>query len=305
MLSIDADARNVARCGVNVFVENSSFDLVEYFKSFGRPSKDNRLVFGSPDGTFHPLFVQYAYRNGNVIIEHVHNSEKFDRAVITREEITVAMTFSLMLSRASGVIRQRCKAMENGDELYTKEGQTQDQAIQAVKNQLSNLNRRGHKPGTKRSSNFIMNQASNNDEKWNKKYAELLHFKARNGHCNVPRNGSTLGYWLGTQRNLYLHRNDPDFLTKTKYRGLSVEQIQKLENAGVRWYANHENEIEKEAYDWVCQMFHVMRQELLESDSGRKNLPHGTLDDLVERAKEMFGIDNESFNVSSHNIMRY
>jgi hypothetical protein len=39
--------------------------------------------------------------------------------------------------------------------------------------------------------------------KWNKRYMELVKYKQKNGHCNVPFKNGSLGGWVKTQRTLF------------------------------------------------------------------------------------------------------
>lgn len=64
------------------------------------------------------------------------------------------------------------------------------------------------------------------DVKWNKCYLELVDFKGREGHANVPQRCASdkkLGAWCNTQRKSY------------KNGRLSQERIEKLERIGFLW----------------------------------------------------------------------
>jgi hypothetical protein len=39
--------------------------------------------------------------------------------------------------------------------------------------------------------------------KWNERYMELVKYKQKNGHCNVPFKNGSLGGWVKTQRTLF------------------------------------------------------------------------------------------------------
>jgi len=63
---------------------------------------------------------------------------------------------------------------------------------------------------------------------WNERFDELVLFKEKNGHCNVPLNypdNCSLGTWVGIQRNLY----------NSKCSSLTSERIQKLNKIGFIW----------------------------------------------------------------------
>ena len=73
---------------------------------------------------------------------------------------------------------------------------------------------------------------------WDERYGELLAFKAREGHCNVPAHdpvNAALGGWLDRQR-------------QSKRRGtLSAEHTARLDALGVWW------EPRQSLWDEMCQ----------------------------------------------------
>jgi len=65
---------------------------------------------------------------------------------------------------------------------------------------------------------------------WDKRYEELVEFKAKFGHCKVPRLYGTLGKWVSDQRIKY-KKNQEGLKTN-----LTPERTQKLINLGMIWY---------------------------------------------------------------------
>jgi hypothetical protein len=41
------------------------------------------------------------------------------------------------------------------------------------------------------------------DEKWNRRFVELVEYKQKNGHCNCPTTNGSLGRWISDQRALF------------------------------------------------------------------------------------------------------
>jgi hypothetical protein len=64
------------------------------------------------------------------------------------------------------------------------------------------------------------------DTKWNNMFSQLVEYRNKNGHCNVPYNwnqNSKLAKWVSTQR-------------KRQIQGmLSEDQVQMLQNIGFIW----------------------------------------------------------------------
>ena len=76
-----------------------------------------------------------------------------------------------------------------------------------------------------------------NDEAWQRRYEELKHFKARTGHCRVPRSfieNKALGTWVKTQRREYklLIEDNPSQMT--------IERAEALNDIGFEWALNDE-----------------------------------------------------------------
>ena len=66
----------------------------------------------------------------------------------------------------------------------------------------------------------------NDAQKWNARFQELKLFKAKHGHCNVPRKAGKLGTWVKHQRKQYR------MLQEGKHSCICDERIQKLESIG-------------------------------------------------------------------------
>jgi Helicase associated domain len=76
-------------------------------------------------------------------------------------------------------------------------------------------------------------------ELWNYRFGQLLTFKKRFGHCDVPatwKESPSLGQWVAAQRDRYRKRNLPRAQRLALEIGLiSQEQIQQLERIGFVW----------------------------------------------------------------------
>ncbi|KAL7547298.1 hypothetical protein ACHAWF_016649 [Thalassiosira exigua] len=66
------------------------------------------------------------------------------------------------------------------------------------------------------------------NQKWEKRYNELVEFEAANGHCKVPR-ANGLGEWVSTQRK------EKKKFDEGKKTSLTAERVDKLESIGFQW----------------------------------------------------------------------
>jgi len=69
---------------------------------------------------------------------------------------------------------------------------------------------------------------------WNARFEELVQFKARMGHCLVPKMyplNAALGRWVGRQRSQYKLRQEG------QKGGISDDRVSKLEQLGFVWHA--------------------------------------------------------------------
>ena len=69
---------------------------------------------------------------------------------------------------------------------------------------------------------------------FDERFIDLMSFKAKYGHCDVPRTGenASLGQWCGQLRSSYKKIQNNQKPTKLK---LSDEQIQRLNDEGFKW----------------------------------------------------------------------
>ncbi|KAL7491007.1 hypothetical protein ACHAWT_000516 [Skeletonema menzelii] len=68
---------------------------------------------------------------------------------------------------------------------------------------------------------------------WDKKYEELIQYKAKFGNCHVPtkfKENKTLGRWVSQQRAEY-----KEFQHGLKSK-MTVEKIIRLERIGFQWF---------------------------------------------------------------------
>ena len=68
---------------------------------------------------------------------------------------------------------------------------------------------------------------------WEDRFAELVDFKRRVGHCNVSQRSGPLGKWVGTQRQQYRLRKEK------KHSSMTEERITKLKGLGFQWTLKH------------------------------------------------------------------
>jgi hypothetical protein len=86
------------------------------------------------------------------------------------------------------------------------------------------------------------------DASWEKRFQELIEYKAIHGHCNVPPSAGVLGIWVKTQR-VGKRESDLKKLGKQSARKkpppcLSQDRINKLESIGFQW------QLAKPKVDW-------------------------------------------------------
>ena len=99
-------------------------------------------------------------------------------------------------------------------------------------------------------------------EQWASKFAELTHFKERNGHCNVSsRTGEdrALGTWVSNQRRAY------------KKGMLEQEKIARLEALGVLWEVYGHCKVSKKGEErqlgiWVGKQRAAYKKGILSQD---------------------------------------
>jgi len=80
---------------------------------------------------------------------------------------------------------------------------------------------------------------------WNFRYGQLIEYKEKHGHCNVPQlyepnkklgtwvHYQRLGMWVGHQRTQYR------LLQQGKQSSMTEERIDKLEEIGFVWDVTH------------------------------------------------------------------
>jgi len=72
-------------------------------------------------------------------------------------------------------------------------------------------------------------------EQWNKRFMELVKYKEKNGHCNVPRRNGSVGEWISTQRTLFRSKKlKADRYAKLEGIGFVFEDV-KFANENVKW----------------------------------------------------------------------
>ncbi len=91
------------------------------------------------------------------------------------------------------------------------------------------------------------------DYLWEENYASAVRYHRENGNLDVPHNyidseGIHLGQWLGTLRSVY------NGTSKAGYRGLTEEQIVRLDALGMIWGNKYEKQW-NEAYLLLCEYY--------------------------------------------------
>ena len=71
-------------------------------------------------------------------------------------------------------------------------------------------------------------QGTQNDERWNTRFEELLDYRSEHGDCNVPQRQGKLGTWVKRQRTLYLTGS------------LAQDRINRLDSIGFKWSTREE-----------------------------------------------------------------
>jgi len=72
-------------------------------------------------------------------------------------------------------------------------------------------------------------------EQWNKGFIELVKYKQKNGHCNVPTKNGSLGEWISHQRSLFKSKKlKADRYEKLVGIGFAFEGVKK-EPDNVKW----------------------------------------------------------------------
>merc|ERR1712228_519493 len=105
------------------------------------------------------------------------------------------------------------------------------------------------------------------DDAWYKKYEELIEYKCRKGHCDVPDKFSenkSLGMWVRNQRQHY------NRMKQGKPSGMTEQRIQHLENIGFKcsgrgpydnlWYKKYEELKEYERREGHCDVPSVFNE---------------------------------------------
>ena len=67
-------------------------------------------------------------------------------------------------------------------------------------------------------------------KQWDEKYALLVKYQRKNGHCNVPTTLSSLGTWVNDQRNSYRRHQQGD-----DANSMTPNRIARLEAIGFQW----------------------------------------------------------------------
>eukprot|EP00979_Chaetoceros_neogracilis_P007710 scaffold1641_cov250-Chaetoceros_neogracile.AAC.4 len=73
------------------------------------------------------------------------------------------------------------------------------------------------------------------NEKWNRRFVELVEYKEKNGHCNIPTTNGSLGQWVMRQRSLFRSKKlKADRYEKLVGIGLIFEDA-KVASGNVKW----------------------------------------------------------------------
>lgn len=86
---------------------------------------------------------------------------------------------------------------------------------------LPQVNRSSSPAPSVTSTSPSVNSSSDNEERWNERYSELVEYKSQHGNCNVPYNwpaNRTLSQWVKRQRHQYKLRQEGKHSNLTQER---------------------------------------------------------------------------------------
>lgn len=102
------------------------------------------------------------------------------------------------------------------------------------------------------------------EDRWEERFKELLAFRSRHGHCNVPTAKSSLGKWVNEQRVLYQRERDflagkrTDLAANKRKRGvgfvprITSEKRERLESIGFKWRLKDRTKFENRLTELVA-----------------------------------------------------
>ena len=112
---------------------------------------------------------------------------------------------------AKRVTRKQSKSILISDKMHEQEDADSEESIGSKS--LKDCNSLDH----------YNNQRQYNDaQQWNAKFQELKSYRAKHGHCNVPRSVGKLGTWVNNQRHQYR------LLQEGKQSSITDERVGKL-----------------------------------------------------------------------------
>jgi len=151
----------------------------------------------------------------------------------------------------------------------------EEQSITEIDGNVTSLERRPalHSPPPVKSKTKC-NQAyeSKFDEKWNRRFVELVEYKQKNGHCNCPNMNGSLGYWVKKQRALF------------KSKKLKADRNEKLVGIG---FVFEDVKFAMENIKWNTRFVEL---EKYKEKNGHCNCPtkNGSLGSWITKQRKLF-----------------
>lgn len=98
------------------------------------------------------------------------------------------------------------------------------------------------------------NKIKNLQERWKARFQQLVRFKLKHGHCNVPKSyeDKSLHAWVRKQR---INKQIRDRSNGVK--GLATEQVEALESIGFEWVVGHQprDDLWQANYERLVQLY--------------------------------------------------
>jgi|AntRauTorckE5430_2_1112549.scaffolds.fasta_scaffold04905_5 hypothetical protein len=157
-------------------------------------------------------------------------------------------------------------------------------------------------------------KAKSQEEKWNIRFLELVEYKEKNGHCNVPQTNGTLGGWTNRQRKLFTSKElkadryaklvgigfifeDAKFaIDNEKWNRRFMELVKYKEKNGHCTFPTRNGTLGK----WISKQRTLFRSKKLKADLYEKLVGIGF---IFEDAR--FASDNEKWNKRFVELVEY
>eukprot|EP00979_Chaetoceros_neogracilis_P015819 scaffold6574_cov261-Chaetoceros_neogracile.AAC.4 len=157
-------------------------------------------------------------------------------------------------------------------------------------------------------------KAKSKDEKWNMIFMELVEYKEKNGHCNIPQRNGTLWRWISHQRRLFTSKElKADRYEKLVMIGFAFED-QKFAIDNERWNTRFVELVEHKEKNghcdfpttngsfgrWIRRQRDSFTSKEIKADRYAKLVGIGFVFEDVK-----FAIDNERWNIRFLELVKY